>query len=91
MPLILISICKAVIPDSVPATLKSISPRWSSSPKISVRTAKSSPSLINPIAIPATGLDIGTPASINDKDVPHTEAIELDPFDSVISETTRIV
>ena len=36
IPLILISICKAVIPSLVPATLKSISPKWSSKPWISV-------------------------------------------------------
>ena len=34
---------------------------------------------------------MGTPASISDKEVPQTVAIELDPFDSVISETTRNV
>ena len=34
---------------------------------------------------------IGTPASISASDDPHTLAIELDPFDSVISETRRIV
>ena len=39
----------------------------------------------------ATGLESGTPASINDNDVPHTDAIELEPLDSVISETTLIV
>ena len=32
IPEILISICSAVIPSRVPATLKSISPKWSSSP-----------------------------------------------------------
>ncbi len=31
-PVILMSICSAVIPCSVPATLKSMSPRWSSTP-----------------------------------------------------------
>ena len=31
-----------------------------------------------------------TPASISDRLVPQTEAIELEPFDSVISETTRM-
>ena len=39
------------------------------------------------MAIPATGSLIGTPASINARDEPHTVAIEEDPFDSVISET----
>ena len=43
---------------------------------------------MSPIAMPATGLVKGTPASINDKEVPQTVAIELDPFDSVISDTT---
>ena len=33
----------------------------------------------------------GTPASISASEVPHTVAIEEEPFDSVISETTRIV
>ena len=33
----------------------------------------------------------GTPASISASEVPHTVAIEDEPFDSVISETTRIV
>ena len=54
---------------------------------MSDRTLKSSPSLINPIAIPATGPLIGTPASINAKDVPQTVAIEEEPLDSVISDT----
>jgi hypothetical protein len=46
--------------------------------------------LIRPIATPATGALIGTPASISDRLVPQTLAIELEPLDSVISETTRI-
>ena len=41
--------------------------------------------------MPATGRPIGTPASISASELPHTVAMELDPFDSVISETTRIV
>ena len=89
--MILISICKLVIPSSVPATLKSISPKWSSSPKMSESTTKSLSSLIKPIAIPATGFFNGTPASINANEVPQTVAIEEDPFDSVMSETTLIV
>ena len=44
---------------------------------------------MSPIAIPATGAATGTPASISERLVPHTEAIELEPFDSVISDTTR--
>ena len=91
MPWILMSICSAVMPRSVPATLKSMSPRWSSSPRMSVSTAKRGPSLIRPIAMPATCALIGTPASISARQPPQTEAIDDEPFDSVISETTRIV
>ena len=43
------------------------------------------------MATPATGALILTPASISDNDAPQTEAIELEPFDSVISDTTRSV
>ena len=43
------------------------------------------------MAMPATGRGSGTPASISASEVPQTVAIEDDPFDSVISETTRIV
>ena len=42
------------------------------------------------MATPATGALTGTPASISARLVPQTEAIELEPFDSVISETTRM-
>ena len=76
------------MPSLVPATLKSISPKWSSSPRISDKTTYSESSLIKPIAIPAIGFSRGTPASIIDKDVPQTVAIELEPLDSVISDTT---
>src|ERR687892_2173572 len=41
--------------------------------------------------MPATGALIGTPASISDSDDPQTEAIEDEPLDSRISDTTRIV
>ena len=41
--------------------------------------------------MPATGDLIGTPASIRPRVEPHTEAIEDEPFDSRISETSRIV
>ena len=90
MPSILISICNAVTPLAEPATLKSISPRWSSSPKMSDSTAKRSPSLTRPIAIPATGAFSGTPASINASDAPQTDAIDDEPLDSVMSDTIRI-
>ena len=54
-------------------------------------TANPSSSLTRPIAIPATAALSGIPASIKAKLEPHTLAIELDPLDSVISDTTRIV
>ena len=41
--------------------------------------------------MPATGLRIGTPASIRASVEPHTDAIEEEPLDSRMSETTRIV
>ena len=41
--------------------------------------------------MPATGALIGTPASISDRVEPQTEAIEEEPLDSKMSETTRIV
>ena len=90
-PSTLISICVAVIPFLVPVTLKSISPRWSSSPRMSDSTAYlSSPGfLIRPMAIPDTGFLIFTPASISANVPAHTVAIDEEPFDSRISETTR--
>ena len=91
MPVILMSICSEVTPFSVPATLKSMSPRWSSSPRMSDSTAKPLPSLIRPMAMPATGRFSGTPASISASEVPHTVAIDEEPLDSVISDTTRTV
>ena len=39
--------------------------------------------------MPATGRVIGTPASISDSELPQTEAIDEDPLDSKMSETTR--
>ena len=43
------------------------------------------------MATPATGLLIGTPASISARVPPQTVAIEDEPFDSRMSETMRIV
>ena len=90
MPWILMSICSAVMPAAVPATLKSMSPKWSSSPKMSVNTANLLPSLIKPIATPATWALMGTPASISAKQPPQTDAMLDEPLDSVISDTTRM-
>ncbi len=47
--------------------------------------------LTRPIATPATGAAIGTPASISARVAPQTDAIELEPFDSRMSLTTRSV
>ncbi|OQC47317.1 MAG: hypothetical protein BWX58_01598 [Deltaproteobacteria bacterium ADurb.Bin026] len=91
MPFIFISIWIAVMPFFEPAILKSISPRWSSSPKMSDRIISLSPSFTRPIAIPATDSLIGTPASISDRQLLQTVAIDDEPLDSSISETIRIV
>jgi hypothetical protein len=58
---------------------------------MSDNTAYFSLSVINPIAIPVTGFLIGIPASINAKVPAHTVAMEDEPLDSKISETTRTV
>jgi hypothetical protein len=41
-----------------------------------------------PTEMPATGLVIGMPASMRAR-VPHTEAMELEPLEPMISETRR--
>ncbi len=58
---------------------------------MSVRVTNVSPSAIIPIAIPATGALIGTPASISDSVEAHTLAIEVEPFDPRMSDTSRSV
>ena len=62
-------------------------------PAISLRTAHLPlfSSMTRPIAMPATALLSGTPASIIASDPPQTDAIDEDPFDSRMSETTRMV
>ena len=77
------------MPESVPATLKSISPRKSSIPWISVKIRTSSPSLIKPMAAPLTGFFRGTPASISARVEPHTEPMEVEPLEERTSDTTR--
>ena len=83
------SIWTAVTPCLEPQILKSMSPRWSSSPRMSDRTATRSPSLMRPMAMPATGVLMGMPPSISDRMPPQTDAIDELPFDSRISETMR--
>ena len=85
------SIWKAVIPLREPVSLKSISPRWSSRPIMSDRTTNFPSPLIAPMAIPEQGDFIGTPASNSASEPPHTEAMEEEPLDSVMSDTTRMV
>ena len=90
-PSILMSIWIDVMPSFVPATLKSMSPRWSSVPRMSVRIAYFFPSLMSPIATPATAPLSGMPASKHESEPPQTEAIDDEPFDSSTSLTMRIV
>ena len=82
-----------MIPLCVPVTLKSISPKKSSRPWISVSTRKSSSvsPVTSPHEIPATIALIGTPAAISDIHDAHVEAIDVEPFDSNVSDTARIV
>ena len=81
----------AVMPFTVPATLKSMSPRKSSRPWMSVSTATLpvSASLMRPMATPATGRLMGTPASIRARVEPQTEAMEVEPLEDRISLTRR--
>ena len=44
---------------------------------------------MRPIAMPATGRFRGTPACMRERVPPQTEAMDDEPFDSRISETTR--
>ena len=46
---------------------------------------------MSPMAIPATCPFVGTPASIMESDAPQTDAIEDDPLDSNMSDTTLMV
>ena len=43
-----------------------------------------------PTLMPATGRIIGTPASMSASVPPQTEAIEVEPLDSMISLVTRM-
>ena len=88
----LMSSWMAVMPSAVPATLKSMSPKWSSMPWMSVRVTKLPlSSVISPTEIPATGFLRGTPASIRARVVAHVLAIDVLPFELRHSATTRIV
>ena len=41
--------------------------------------------------MPATGALIGTPAAMSDSVEPQTDAIDVEPFDAMTSETSRSV
>ena len=41
--------------------------------------------------MPATGAWIGTPAAMSESEDPHTDAIDVEPFDARTSETSRSV
>jgi hypothetical protein len=62
-------------------------------PWMSLRIVKRlvSKSVTSPIATPATGLRIGTPASMSASVLPQTLAIEVEPFELKTSETSRMV
>ena len=73
--------------SDVPATLKSISPKASSAPRISVSVVYLPSAYTRPIAIPATGDLIGTPASIIESVEEQTDAMEVEPFEDITSDT----
>ncbi|SII58983.1 Uncharacterised protein [Mycobacteroides abscessus subsp. abscessus] len=96
MPSSLVSSCRAVTKSLVPATLKSMSPKASSAPRISVSATKrrsavpsasSMSSDTRPMAIPATGAFSGTPAFSSARVEAHTEPIEVEPLEPSASET----
>ena len=91
MPSSLVSSWSAVTNSRVPATLKSMSPKASSAPRMSVSaTYWVSPSTspeIRPIAMPATGACSGTPAWSSESVEAQTEPIEVDPLEPIASES----
>ena len=88
-PSILVSSCSAVMTSAVPATLKSMSPSASSTPRMSVSVTNPSSWAMSPIATPATAALMGTPASISDRLDPQTDAIDDEPLLLSTSETRR--
>ena len=80
---------------AVPATLKSMSPRKSSCPGCPIRLRSCLNRLLQlfqsaPSQFPIPGALSGTPASISERVLPHTEACDVLPFEDNTSETTRI-
>ena len=70
--------------------MKSMSPRKSSRPCISVITAMLplAGSFIRPMATPATGFLMGTPASMRDRVLAQMEACEVEPLELMTSLTS---
>ena len=91
MPSIFVSSCSAVIASAVPATLKSMSPNASSAPRMSVSVVYLPSAKTRPMAMPATGALIGTPASISERLEEQTDAIDVEPFELSTSDTRRSV
>src|SRR3954469_10346052 len=89
MPSILVSSCSAVTNSAVPATLKSMSPNASSAPRMSVSVVYLPSANTSPMAIPATGALIGTPASMSDRLDAHTDPMDVEPFELSTSDTNR--
>ena len=77
--------------SSVPATLKSMSPKASSAPRMSVSATysvlPSTSSLTRPMAMPETGAFSGTPACSSDIVDAQTEPIEVEPLEPSASDT----
>ncbi len=91
MPSSLVSSWMAVTNSLVPATLKSMSPKASSAPRMSVSAAYCvSPSTVSdtrPIAMPATGARSGTPALSSERVEAQTEPIDVEPLELSASDT----
>src|SRR3989344_649110 len=64
---------------------------WEPEPLFSALFCNGFDASIKPIAIPATGALMGTPASISARVDAQTDAIEVEPFDASDSDTMRIV
>ncbi len=81
------------MPSVVPVTLKSMSPKKSSRPWISVSSTKSSSvsPVTRPQEMPATIFLMGTPAAIRDMQEAQVDAMEVEPLDSKVSDTVRMV
>jgi hypothetical protein len=58
---------------------------------MSVRVVYLPSAYTRPIAMPATGALIGTPASMSDNVEPHTEPMEVEPLEDSTSLTVRMV